>query len=298
MDRIDALRLLSDVADAGSFSAVGRQRAIATSTVALAISQLEEEFGTRLLVRSTRRLVFTHEGESLLADGRRIVAEWDAMMQGLTEDGPLAGPIRITATNDFGRTQLRPVLDSFQRRYPDVHISLVLNDRTLDLIDERIDLALRTGPLPDSSLRARLLVRGKRLVCAAPSYWARAGKPAHPNDLIRHNCLILARPGAPLAAWPFLDGDKQFSIKASGDREASDGGVLREWALAGVGVVLKNRWDISREIAAGLLETVLDDYAAGQIDLYAVQPNGPPSRRVATLVAFLAESFGAAPPAS
>lgn len=298
MDRIDALRLLFDVADAGSFSAVGRQRSIATSTVALAISQLEEEFGTRLLVRSTRRLVFTHEGESLLADGRRIVAEWDAMTQGLSDDGPLAGPIRITATNDFGRTQLRPVLDSFQRLYPDVHISLVLTDRTLDLIDERIDLALRTGPLPDSSLRARLLVRGKRLVCAAPSYWARAGKPEHPNDLTRHNCLILARPGAPLAAWPFLDGGKHFHIKASGDREASDGGVLREWALDGVGVVLKNHWDIRRELAAGKLETVLDSYAAGQIDLYAVQPNGPSSRRVAALVAFLAESFGRALPES
>lgn len=292
MDRIDALRLLLDVADAGSFSAVARQRSIATSTVALAVSQLEEELGARLLVRSTRRLHFTHEGEGLLADGRRIVSEWDAVMQGLREDGPLAGPIRITATNDFGRTQLRPLLDAFQRRYPDVHITLVLNDRPLDLIEERIHLALRTGPLPDSSLRARLLVRGKRLVCASPSYWARAGKPAHPDDLARHNCLILARPGAPLAAWPFLEGDKHFTIKVNGDRQASDGGVLREWALDDVGVVLKNHWDICREIEAGRLETVLDEYASGQIDLYAVQPNGPPSRRVAALVTFLAEALG------
>lgn len=291
MDRIDALRLLLDVAEAGSFSGVARQRAIATSTVALAVSQLEQEFGARLVTRSTRRLVFTHEGETLLADARRIVSEWDAAMSGLREEGPLAGPIRVTATNDFGRTQLRPLLDAFQARHAGVHISLVLSDSTVDLIEDHIDLALRNGPLPDSGLRARLLVRGQRLVCASPGYWARTGKPAHPDDLADHNCLVLARPGAPLAAWPFRDGGKPFSVKVSGDRQASDGGVVREWAVEGLGVVIKNRWDIRRELEAGTLETALDDYVAGWIDLYAVHPGGPPTRRVAALVDFLAEAL-------
>jgi DNA-binding transcriptional LysR family regulator len=289
MDRIDALRLLLEVAETGSFSGVGRQRSIATSTVALAVRQLEEEFDARLMVRSTRRLVFTHEGERLLEDARRIVTEWDSAMSGLKQDGPLSGPIRLTATNDFGRTQLRPILDAFQALHPAIHISLVLSDSTIDLIDEHIDLALRNGPLPDSTLRALLLVRGQRLVCASPAYWDRAGRPSHPSDLSEHNCLILARPGAPLAAWPFRDGDKQFSVKVSGDRQASDGGVLREWAVEGCGVIIKNRWDIRSELEAGALETVLDDFVAGQIDLHAVHPAGPPSRRVSALVDFLAE---------
>ncbi|WP_091840117.1 LysR family transcriptional regulator [Bosea lupini] len=291
MDRIDALRLVIDVDEKGSFSAVARQRSIATSTVALAVGQLEQELGVRLMVRTTRRLVFTHEGEMLLADARRIVAEWDGAVGSFRDDGPLAGPIRITATNDFGRSRLRPLLDAFQSVNPAVHMTLMLSDDTVDLVEERFDLALRSGPLPDSTLRARLLLRGPRVVCASPAYWARAGKPDHPDDLIEHNCIVLSRPGAPLSNWPFRQGAKHFTIKVSGDRQASDGDVLRDWAAQGVGVILKNRWDVDHQLKNGALEIALDGYNAGDIDLYAVQPGGAPSRRVAALVEFLAEAL-------
>jgi DNA-binding transcriptional LysR family regulator len=294
MDRIDALRLYLDVAEAGSFSRVARQRVIATSTVALAVKQLEEELGTRLITRSTRRLVFTHEGTMLLADARRIVSEWDATLNGLREDGPLTGPIRVTTTNDFGRRFLRPLLDAFQDQNPGIHVTLLLTDSMLDLVEERIDLALRNGPLPDSSLRARLLIRGPRLVCASPGYWARMGKPKRPEDLEGHNCVILARPGAPLAAWPFRDGDRSFTVKVKGDRQASDGALMREWALEGRGAMIKNLWEIRGDLEAGTLETALDDYIAGKVDLYAVTPDGPPSRRIAALVDFLADALRSA----
>lgn len=290
MDRIDALRLLIDVSEAGSFSAVARERAIATSTVTLSINQLEQELGVRLMARSTRRLAFTHEGETLLADARRIVSEWDAAVQGLGQGSELSGPIRVTATNDFGRSQLRPLLDAFQLRHPRVQISLLLSDSTVDLIDEHVDLALRYGPLQDSSLQARLLVQGQRLVCASPDYWRRMGRPVHPNELAHHNCLVLARPGAPLASWSFRDGDRLFSLKVSGDRQASDGAVLREWAVLGVGVIFKNRQDIRQELEAGTLQSALEDHAAGPIDLFAVYPRGA-SRRTAALVDFLATAL-------
>lgn len=288
MDRIEALRLLIDVAEHGSFSAVARQRAIATSTVTLAIGQLEELTGARLLARSTRRLAFTHEGQLLLADARKIVADWDAAVHELQPMTELAGPMRVTATNDFGRTQLRPLLDAFQQRHPQLRISLLLNDNVVDLIEQQVDLALRYGPLPDSGLQARLLMRGERVVCAAPSYWDRKGRPGHPVELVAHNCLVLARVGSPLSAWTFREGERGFSVKVKGDREASDGAVLREWAVAGMGVVLKNRQDIRRELADGSLEQVLADYRAGPVDLFAVYPGSPPSRRVAALVDFLA----------
>lgn len=287
MDRLDALRFLLDIADKGSFSAVARQRSVATSTVALAVSQLEREVAARLMVRSTRLLVFTSEGESLLADARRILAEWDGALASLREDGPLAGPIRLTATNDFGRKRLRPLLDAFQDQHTRIRTSLMLDDSTVDIIEQRFDLALRTGPLPDSTLRARLLVRGPRRVCASPAYWARAPKPSRPSDLADHNCIVLARPGAPLAVWPFRDGHQQLSVKVSGDREASDGDVLREWAVEGRGVILKNEWDIRDELQTGTLDSALDAFNAGPIDLFALHPAGPPSRRVAALVDFL-----------
>lgn len=288
MDRIDALRLLLDVAETGSFSGVARQRAIATSTVGLAVSQLERELGVSLMTRSTRKLMFTHEGEILLADARRIVSEWDAAVGGMREDGPLSGPIRVTATNDFGRVRLRPLLDVFQERHPGITVTLLLSDSAIDLIEEHMDLAIRSGPLPDSAMRARKLIRGPRVVCASPDYWARAGIPTHPGQLAGHNCIVLARPGAPLSTWPFRDGDKVLTVKVAGDRQASDGDVLREWGVAGHGVISKNLWDVRGEIAAGALVTALDGFIPWQVDLFAVLAGSPPSRRVAALVDFLA----------
>lgn len=293
MDQLDALRLFIDVAEKGSFSAVARNRAIATSTVTLAINQLEQVFDVRLLARSTRRLTFTHEGETLLADARRIVAEWDATLHGLRQDSELSGPVRVTATNDFGRSQLRPLLDAFQLRYPKVLVSLLLSDNVVNLIDQQVDLAIRFGPLQDSGLQARLLRRGKRFVCASPAYWDRHGRPAHPNDLAHHNCLVLARAGAPLSSWTFRDGEKTFSVKVQGDRQASDGAVLREWAVRDIGVIYKNSQDIQKELDDGILERVLEAYVAGPIDLFAVYPGSPPSRRVSALADFLAQAMGA-----
>jgi len=291
MDRIDALRLLLDVAAAGSFSGVARQRNVATSTVTLAIDGLEQEFGVTLLKRSTRRLALTHEGEQLLLDARRIVGEWDGLVTGLKQDGPLTGAIRVSATNDFGRTRLRPLLDAFQARHPGLRLSLHFSDSTADLIHENIDLALRSGPLPDSGLHARLLVRGERLVCAAPAYWARAGTPQHPHELAQHNCMVLARPDAPLAAWNFVDDGKPFSVKVTGDRESSDGQVLREWALAGHGATFKNRWDVQADLDSGALVRVLAAFSSGAVDLYAVYPVATPTRRVAALVDYLAAAL-------
>ena len=166
MDRIDALRLLLDVAAAGSFSSAARRRDLVTSTVALAVDQLEQEFGATLITRSTRRLTFTREGDTLLEDARRLVADWDAALANLHDDGALSGLIRLTASNDFGRSQLSPLLNAFHARHPGLRMSLLLSDSTLDLIAGGIDLALRSGPLPDSNLHARLLTPGGRVVCA------------------------------------------------------------------------------------------------------------------------------------
>ena len=296
MDRIDTLRLLLDVADPGNFSAVARIRSVATSTVALAITQLEDEFAARLLIRLTRKLTLTHEGETLLQDARRIVGEWDAALYSLRDNGPLTGPLRVTANNDFGRARIRPLLDAFQEQHPGVQITLLLTDGALDLIEIHIDLAIRSGPLRDSTLRARLLIEGPRLVCASPDYWRRAGKPEHPRDLVDHNCMILERPGAPISTWPFREGDKQFSVKVRGDRLVSDGDVLRQWAIEGRGIALKNYWDIALDLTEGRLEAVLESFSGAPIHLYAVTPTGgASSRRLSALVDFISDALSTKP---
>jgi DNA-binding transcriptional LysR family regulator len=291
MDRLDALRLFVEIAEAGSFSAAARKSSVSTSTVTLALQKLEDEVGARLITRTTRRLAFTHEGQRFLDDARRVLADWDAAILSLRDDGPLNGPVRLTASNDFGRTRVVPLLDKFMSLHPQVQVSLLLTDGVVDLVDQHLDLALRNGPLIDSRLKARMLLSGPRVVCGAPSYWATHGKPMHPSQLSAHNCLILARPEEPLATWPFVVDGKAISVKVSGNRMASDGGVLREWAVNGYGIVIKNRWDIYHELLSGRLETALDQYIGERVDLYAVYAGTMPSRRVAALIEFLAREL-------
>lgn len=292
MDTLDALRLFVGIAEYGSLTAAARQHSVAPSTVTLALQQLEVHAGARLITRSTRRLTFTHEGEQFLSDARRLLADWDGVIESVKQDGPLRGPIRMTATNDFGRLKLTPLLERFMEQHSGIRIELLLSDGIIDMIDNGLDLALRYGPLVDSTLRAKLLVNSRRVICASPKYWDARGRPTHPEQLAEHNCLILHRPGVSFATWPFLIDGRPVSVHVAGDRAANDASVLRYWAMLGHGVMIKNIWEIRREINDGLLETVLDDYVSSHVDLYAVTPGSLPSRRVSALVSFLAEQLG------
>ena len=293
MDTLEALRHFVTIAETGSLSGAARHLAVANSTVTLALQQLERQVGARLVQRSTRKLVFTHEGDRLLADARRLLDDWSQALDGIAQAGALRGPIRVTATRDFGRNVLVPLLDRFMALHPAVHITVLLDDGVVDLIDHNLDLALRNGPLADSSLRSRVLIRSQRIICAAPAYWDRHGRPSHPEQLAAHNCLVLHRPGVPFSTWPFLLEGRTLAVRVAGDRIANDGGVLRHWALQGLGVMIKNRWEVAAEIEQGRLETVLDEFALPHVDLHAVMAAAP-NRRVASLVTFLVEALGEA----
>jgi DNA-binding transcriptional LysR family regulator len=294
MDQFDLLRLFVAIADQGSLSAVARARALSPSTMTLSLQRLEERVGTRLVTRTTRRLSLTAEGERFLTDCRRILADLDEAMDGVADRGPLQGEIRITAINDFGRNRLAPLIDGFLKRHPGVRIALMLTDAVLDLTEDGFDLGIRTGPLADSPLVARLLLEGARQVCASPAYWRRVGRPQHPRDLARHNCLVLARPGAPQANWHFQENGRALTVRVGGDRTANDGGVLRSWAIAGRGVVLKSNFDIEADLAAGRLASALDGFAIENINLYAVHPAGRrPARRVGAFIDYLANCLSA-----
>ncbi len=154
MDTLDALRLFIGIAEAGSLSAAARQQSVATSTVTVALQQLETQAGARLITRSTQH-TFTYEGRQFLADARRLLADWDASIGGV-KDGPLKGPMKITATQHFGREELVPLIDKFMARHTGVQVSLLLSDGVIDLVEHDLDLALRNGPLSDSNLKARL----------------------------------------------------------------------------------------------------------------------------------------------
>ncbi len=288
MDLLTHLRIFIDIADNGSLAAVARTRSLAPSAVTASLRRLEAYLGTQLILRSTRNLTFTPEGELFLNQCRRIVRDLDEVCDQIADNGPLKGTIRITALNDFGRSRLVSLIDSFLERHPGVRFDLTLSDAVVDLIEGGYDLGIRTGPLSDSRLKARLISRGGRSVCAAPAYWKHRGKPGRPEELIDHNCLVLSRAGNPQTIWRFENGLETISVAVTGDRTANDGGLLRRWAVTGAGVVLKSDYDITDDLAAGRLETALDAFKQNDINLYVVHAASQYlPRRARTFIAHL-----------
>ncbi|WP_348674719.1 LysR family transcriptional regulator [uncultured Abyssibacter sp.] len=292
IDLLRHIRIYIDIVDHGSLAGAARARDLAPPAVTASLQRLEDHLGATLILRSTRRLSLTAEGERFLDECRRIVGDLDEAIEQVADAGLLRGAIRLTSINDFGRSRLSGLIDGFQARHPEVSFELALGDDVRDLIDEGYDLALRTGPLTDSRLKARLIQRGGRSICASPAYWSRHGRPDRPEELVEHNCLVLSRMGHPQSTWRFVDGARELAVQVSGNRTANDGGLLRQWAVAGAGVVMKSDYDIAADVAAGRLETVLDGFRQTEINLYAVHAVGRrPSRRVLAFIDYLAENL-------
>lgn len=288
MDTIRLLRLFVSIADTGSLSAVARGWGVAPSTVTQGLKQLEEHLGTQLMVRTTRKLSLTAEGEHFLQQSRQILSDLNDVMEGFSDKGSLSGNIRLTVMNDLGRERIAPLIDDFMELHPDLNIQLFLSDRMVDLVEDGFDFGIRTGPLPNSEMKARLLTRGRKCVCASPEYWKRAGKPQHPRELADHNCLVLGTPGDLKWFWTFRENGKPLRVRVSGNRQVNDGYILRRWAITGAGVAMKSYFDIEEDVKAGRLETALDDFTPDQTNLYAVSPaRGHVSRRVSALIDFL-----------
>lgn len=290
MDLLSHLRVFIDIADQGSLAAVARARNLAPSAITASLRRLEAYVGSQLILRSTRNLTLTSEGSQFLERCRHIVRDLDDACDQVSAEGPLKGLIRITALNDFARSRLASIIDSFLLLHPGVRFDLNLEDKVADLIEGGFDLGIRTGPLSDSRLKSRLILRSGRSVCASPEYWQRHGKPVSPADLVHHNCLVLSRLGDPQATWRFQRNDEVLAVPVSGDRMADDGGLLRIWAVSGVGVVLKTDYDVAADVAAGRLETALDEYKQNDVNLYVVHAAGQYlSRRARAFIEYLVE---------
>ncbi|WP_205669605.1 LysR family transcriptional regulator [Acinetobacter sp. MB5] len=288
MDLLSHLRNFIAITDYGSLSAAAKMRGIAPSAVTASLQRLESHVGTKLVLRSTRGLSLTPEGEHFLAQCRRILGDLDDAIDQVADSGRLKGTIRLTCINDFGRSRLSALINGFQAHHPEVKFELFLGDEVVNLIETGYDLALRTGPLTDSRLNARLILQAGRSVCASPEYWRHYGKPEHPEELAQHNCLLLSRLGDPQRIWRFYDDLKELSVRVSGNRAANDGGLLRQWAIEGVGVILKSDYDIIEDLKAGRLETALENFRQTDVNLYAVHAAGRHlPRRITTFIDYL-----------
>jgi DNA-binding transcriptional LysR family regulator len=260
MDKFAAMRVFVKIAEAGSLSAAGRRLGLSLTSVSRQLIALEDMLGTTLVERTTRHLSLTEAGRLYHERAKEILEEVAEAERGLTaQTGVASGRLYVSAPSLLGRMRLSPMLPAFLAEHMQVSIDLMLADRPIRLAEEGIDVALRIGPLEDSSLIARKLDDIQLVVCAAPDYLRRRGEPATPDDLIEHDCLGFGDvPG--VAEWSFQDGAARRAVRISTRLRANDLDALVRAALAGVGLVRVPSWQVAHFLADGRLQTVLEAY--------------------------------------
>jgi DNA-binding transcriptional LysR family regulator len=207
-----------------------------------------------------------------------------------------SGRLIVTAPTAFGRKHIAPHLPAFIAEHPSLTVQLHLSERLVDLKNERFDLAIRIADLKSADLIAAKLARNHRVVCAAPAYFKRAGKPKTLADLPRHNCLVTSTEDGVADAWTFQDKGKLVSVKVGGNLQCNDGEVLTRWAIAGEGLAWRSAWEVSEEVKRGRLVTTLDDHAFPGNNIYAVYTERRllPAK-VRFFIEFLRKAFGDPP---
>ena len=289
-DRARALEVFAAVMREGSFSAAGRTLGLTPSAVARSIDRIEARLGVRLLLRSTRALTPTAEGQAYLQTARRILADLDDAEQQLADQGAPRGRLRISAALSHGRLCIVPLLGEFAALYPHILVDFALSDGIVDIAAGQGDVAVRFGALADSLLTARKLGESGRVIVAAPDYLARYGTPVVPEDLFAHNCLNFNfRRAEPI--WPFRRDGEDIVLSVKGNIEANNGETLGQLAAAGVGVARVGAFSVVDDIAAGRLIPILEDFNPGDVELiHAVFVGGSQTpARVRVFVDFLSE---------
>ena len=296
MDRLRQIESFVAVANKGSLTAVAKAEGVAPAVIGRHIDALEERLGVKLLVRTTRRISLTHEGAGFLDDCQRLLAEMATAEASVSAGGARAsGTLRVTAPAGFGRRHVAPLLPLFLAQHPELHISLNLSDRVVDIVNEGVDCAVRVGDLPDSSLVSVRLADNRRLCVAAPAYLKRAGVPHHPSELARHDCLTLSSDASQTRGWAFSIAGTLTHLRPSGRLDCSDGQVLHDWCVAGLGLAWRSTWEVEQEVAAGRLCSVLDDFIAPPNGIYAVFAHAKHlPLRVRLWIDFLKSTYGAA----
>lgn len=288
------MELFVAAADAGSLSAAGRALGLTPSAVSRTIDRIEARLGVRLLLRTTRRLTLTAEGQSYLSAARRILADLDDAEQAVADQGAPRGRLRVSAALAHGRLVVVPLLKDFVARYPHILVDLSLTDTVVDVAAGQADVAIRFGLLADSGLTARKIGETGRVVVASPEYLARRGEPMTPEDLHDHDCLNFNfRRAEPV--WPFRRDGIDFALTVSGPVEANNGETLTQLARDGVGITRVGAFSAEDDIRDGRLVPLLEAFNPGDREaIHAVFVGGVNTpARVRVFVDFLAETLAA-----
>lgn len=265
VDRARALEIFVATVDLGSFSAAGRALDLTPSAVSRTIDKVEARLGVRLLLRSTRALTLTVEGHAYLQAARRILTDLDDAEQQIADQGMPRGRLRVSAAQAHGRLCVVPLLGEFAQAYPHILVDIALTDTPVDVAGGQADVAIRFGPLADSSLTARKLGETRRVIVASPGYLARAGTPRAPEDLHDHNCLNFNFSRVE-PIWPFRRDGRDFALSVKGTIEANSGETLGQLAAQGVGIARVGAFSVAAELKSGSLVTVLEEFNPGDVE--------------------------------
>ena len=278
MDKLKAFESFVSVAVKGSLTAAAKAEGVAPAIIGRRLDSLEAHLGVKLLVRTTRRITLTHEGAAFLEDCQRLLADVANAEASVSAGGVKAsGHLRITAPAGFGRRHVAPLVPKFLAENPDVSVSLNLSDRVIDLAGEGFDCAVRVGDLPDSSLVSVRMADNRRLCVATPAFLQRHGTPQTPQELMRFRCLTLSSDASQTRGWAFRvptegGGHEVIHLRPTGPMDCSDGQVLHQWCLAGLGIAWRSTWEVEAEVRRGELVPLLETFAAPPNGIYAVFP--------------------------
>ena len=293
LDQLPSLALFARVAQLRSFTAAARQSGIAKSAVSKRIAQLEAAVGVQLLRRTTRKLALTEEGLRFYEHCARLLESARAAHESVaTASESLRGVIRVSAAVTFAHMHLAGALAEFLLQHPEVEAQLSADDGLVDVVEGGFDVVVRVGRLPaNAGFSARRLASDRLVVCGAPDYLERAGRPRSPDELVRHNCLHYER--VPLSGeWRFRGEDGPYSVPVRGSLSSTDGTVLRRAALAGLGLAVLPLFMVVPDLRDGRLELVLEGHRRAEIGIHAVTAHGRRlPRRTRALIDFLARRF-------
>lgn len=297
LDSLREMALFARLVEAGSLTRAARQLGLSKSAVSKQLGRLEDRLGARLLNRTTRRQALTEVGRLFYEHCARLLAEAEAAAAAVSNlQAAPRGLLKVNSPMSFGVLHLAPAIPDFLALYPEMQIEMSLSDRMVDLLDEGFDVGVRVGRLTDSSLVARRLAPARRVVCGAPAYFARHGRPRHPADLKRHACLRYTNLSSS-EEWHFPNSAGAVeSVQVTGPLAANNGEALRAAALAGLGLVMAPTFIVGPDLLAGRLETVLDGFVDESSAIHAVYPHKRHlSAKVRAFIDFLAERFGPRP---
>ena len=272
MDHFKQIAAFVQAATRGSLSAAARAEGVTPALIGRRLTALEARLGVLLLTRTTRKLTLTFEGQAFLEDCQRLLNDLANAEAAVSLGGvKVSGHLRLSAPAGFGRRHVAPLVREYLDANPELTVNLDLSDRIVDLVNEGIDCAVRIGELSDSSLVSVRLGDMRRLVVASPEYLAGRGVPQTLDELAAHACLSLGQQ----RGWTFREpgaATGTLTIKVAGRFECNDGAVLHDWALAGRGLAWRSWWEVGEDLRAGRLVSVLDEYAAPPLGIYAVFP--------------------------